>query len=127
MAPIKQQFKEINWLKIGLEVIALGLIIGGGLLSLGLAAGDGRWANKKLVENDLANLDQRLIKNEILDHAHYDKDMTPAEEMATFATIDALSRIKEDTNDELRELKQSQAEFWKEQRAVNREILSKLD
>ena len=109
--PLKAQVKEINYIRILLEVVAISGLVLGACWALAVSKGNEVWASKTETDSALENLNKHMDTVRIITSHH----ISHQDANAKFVTRDELRDMKSDFND-----------FAKEQRSVNREILQRL-
>lgn len=110
------KLKDVNWVHILIQIFALTLTIAAVIWGLAETRGDTRWAAREHVE---------AISDDLLVNGTLDKEHRQRGDIHEGLKIDVM-RLDEKTTDALDSLRSEQAEFWSEQRAVNREILQRL-
>ncbi|WP_189514336.1 hypothetical protein [Cerasicoccus arenae] len=130
--PIKQQFKDINWLQV---LVHLAAVIAATWAVIALV-GDGRWANRTATEQAIGTLNTAIQVNNVLDQKHYDDvslHMPEQVKRAEFVSRGEWNAVNNQhakdiatVQEDVSEVKSDQREFFAEQRRVNREVLDRL-
>ena len=111
MPPIKQQVKEINYVRILVEVASISGLVLGVCWAVAVSKGNEVWANKEDTTESLKELSNGLHVMQISTSHH----ITRQEASDTYVTRNEVQEFKDDFQ-----------EFAREQRAVNLEILQRL-
>lgn len=125
MAPIKQQFEQIEWLKVIATAVSTAILVTGIGWTLIEQRGDNRWAARNKTESEIKTLSLSMAVNEKLDEAHHndtDLHMSAENKRATFVTRHEWLASRTELKEDIQEIKESQ----KEQRALSIEILNRL-
>ena len=121
---IRQKFNEINWIKILIEVTTLLAFVVGAAFLLG----DGRYASKETTEKILTQVTAELAQVALRFELHTADSAAhwTAGQVQEVVTRPEWDRSTKELKEELRDLRREQADFWREQRAVNNALLRNL-
>lgn len=111
MTEIKKQFKEINYIRILVEVVTISGLIFGFCWAIARSKGNDIWAPKQETEDSLQSLSDNIHNIEV-NSARYVSQKELSDGYVT--------------RNEVKEFKTDFMGFTREQRAVNREILHRL-
>ncbi len=115
MPDLKDQFKEINYVRISLEVMSISGIVLGVCWAILVSKGNDIWASKEKTELEFKEVSERLETINV-------NTITRKEIQSVYVTRETQNLLSLQS----KELKNDFQEFAREQRGVNREILQRL-
>lgn len=110
MEALKRQLEEINWFRLGLQLLLGMIALFGMIWGFAETKGNTLWAPNEKTSAEIQALRDKAIRGET--------------QIAKLSS--ELEELRSETQDSFQKARREQAEFWAEQRAVNREILQRL-
>lgn len=115
MPDLRDQIKEINYVRIALEVMSISGIVLGVCWAILVSKGNDIWASKEKTELEFKELSENIEDIKV-------GTISRKEIQSVYVTRDTQDLLSHQS----KELKRDFQEFAKEQRSVNREILQRL-
>ena len=115
MAAIKVQIKEINYVRIFLEVVSISGVVLGVCWAILVSKGNNIWASKEKSEQNYKELSTSIEAINL-------NTVSRKEIQDIYVTRETTIQLTQQN----KELKEDFQDFAKEQRGVNREILQRL-
>lgn len=133
---LKDTLSKVNWIHLAVQLVGFSVTMVGILWGVAVSKGDSRWANKRNTESEIKQIREIAMWNNNQISNHYqnkDLHMSLENRVETFVTRkefersqDEVDELSKTTSNSIESLRKEQAEFWAEQRAVNRQILQRL-